>query len=141
MSRMGSQIMFTPPRSGMSLEELISHMQGEMSKMNAMKTDFMRSAQSGLPTLVQNIVSGSGGGGSSSGKTIEYHCQTVAVATTGTAVSFPQKLSNSFGFGILQCVDTNGNTIGCKITNLTSSGFTATSVRAASLTYFVVVYN
>ena len=96
--------------------------------------------QTGQTTIVYSssgsVTVPSGGGGS--GVTLDYRSATVSVSTSGTYVTFSTPLAGTFQFGILKCVDTSGNTVGCKITGITGSGFIATPVKNAALSYFAV---
>lgn len=78
------------------------------------------------------------GGGGGSSTSLDYRSNSVGVITGGTYVPFSPPLAGAFTFGILRCYDSSGNSIGCRITSLSGSGFTAFPVRNGTLEYFAV---
>ncbi len=92
-------------------------------------------SQKQTSNAIVNASSSSGGGGTPITITDYFRSGTIAVTSAGVPVLFSSDLGmvpSSFQF---RCYNAAGDTIGCAITSLSSTGFMATSLEDATLEY------
>ena len=87
---------------------------------------------SGTSTTIARSASGGGGGSSIS---TNLTAGQISVGTSATLVGY-SSISNPIV--LYRCINSNNESVGCDITSITSSNFTATALESATLYYAVL---
>jgi len=100
-------------------------------------TNVERSRSSESTTVVSlSGGSSSGSSGGSSEITDYFRVGGGPVSASGTVFTFSSSLGITPSFLLIRCYDSNGMTVGCDISSISATGFTATPMEDATLQYF-----
>ena len=149
MSQYKRQLNPPPPsfKGAKDMQALIGMVEGYLQNLTAsIQREFTNVERSGGISqketevlIADSIAAAMGGGGGSSIRITDYfRTGTSAVTTAGTAILFSSTMGTTPNHFEFRCYDSAGATIGCDITLLTATGFTATPLENGTLTYLAV---
>ena len=145
MSQYKRTTKFSPPPTlkGKSADEMgrvvEQHLRDIAKKLNDEFRDLERTSVGSNVTTVINGTGSSGSSGSGSGTASDFlRAGSQAATTAGTTISFSSAITGSFIL-LIRAYDSLNVTVGCDITNVTSTGFTATPVVNCTVQFAALV--
>lgn len=123
-----------------AMQQLVNDRNQMAALLNGMKQEIMSgSVNASNVTINIGGISGSGGGSSSSGTTIQVRAATVSLtANVATTITFSSPFTASFVIPSLRCYDSSGAAIGFDISNITTNSFQVIAMSDATLEYLAI---